>query len=80
MERETIKQKLTAIFQDVLNSPSLKLDDKMTAADVEGWDSLYNIQIIIAVEKMFKIRFKATEIRGWKNVGEMCDSILKAVA
>lgn len=80
MERETIKQKLTAIFQDVLDSPSLALQDSMTAADVDGWDSLSHIHLIYAVETEFKIKLTTAEVLGLHNVGDFISLIEKKTA
>lgn len=76
MERNEILKKITEVFADNLDLDNLSLSETTTADEVEGWDSLTHVQLVVAVEKTFKIRFNAKEIQGWKNVGEMIDSIL----
>ncbi len=75
MERNDILKKLQEIFADNLDADNLILSESTTADEVEGWDSLTHVQLVVAVEKGFKIRFNAKEIQNWKNVGEMIDSI-----
>lgn len=75
MERIDILKKLQDIFSDNLDADNLVLSESTTADEVEGWDSLTHVQLVVAVEKGFKIRFNAKEIQNWKNVGEMIDSI-----
>lgn len=76
MERNEILIKITEVFADNLDLDNLSLSETTTADEVEGWDSLTHVQLVVAVEKTFKIRFNAKEIQSWKNVGEMIDSIL----
>lgn len=80
MSIETILKDVTEIFKDVLDEPSVVLKKETTAKDVENWDSLNHIQLIVAIEKKFKIKFTTPEIRSWKNVGDMCDLISKKLS
>jgi acyl carrier protein len=70
MDRSTVKQRLDAVFQDIFDDPSLHVTDAMTANDVEGWDSLSHIDLIVAVEKEFRIRLTTAEVRSLHNVGD----------
>jgi len=75
MNKSEILSKLTNVFRDELDNEEIILNAETTAEDVEEWDSLSHIQLIVAVEKAFGIRFTSSEIQGWNNVGEMADSI-----
>jgi acyl carrier protein len=75
MDKTEILKKVNAVFVDVLDDEKIVLTEATTANDVEEWDSLNHIQLVVAVEKKFGIRFSSREIQGWKNVGEMVDSI-----
>ena len=77
MEYNDILKQINDIFIDVLDNDKIKLTPETTASDVEDWDSLNHIQLIVAIEKKFKIRFNSAEINSWKNVGEMCAAIDK---
>ena len=76
---EKVLSELENIFRDILDEDSLNLTRETTANDVDGWDSLTHIQLIVAIEKQFKVKFSSKEILSWKNVGELLDS-LKAKA
>lgn len=67
----TIKERLQAVFRDVFDDNSIDISEEMTADDIEEWDSLIHVQLILAVELEFDIRFKTAETIDLKNVGEM---------
>ncbi len=76
MDRNEIFQKLNDIFIDVLDIEEVVLNEDTSADDIDEWDSLSHIQLIVAIEKAFGIKFTSKEIMSWKNVGEMVDCIL----
>ena len=78
-ERE-IYEKLTEIFQDVFDDEGIELTSETSADDIEEWDSLANINIIVSVEDEFGIKFDIDEITGMKNVGEMVKVIESRIA
>jgi len=80
MQKEQIIPEVQEIFRDVLDDEKLVLKSETTADDVEGWDSLTHIQLIVTIEKKYKIKFTSKEILSWKNVGEMVDSIAQKLA
>jgi len=68
-----IMEILTEVFRDVLDDPALELRDNTTAADVENWDSLNHIDLILAVERRFKVKFTTREVTSLQNVGELAE-------
>jgi acyl carrier protein len=80
MEANEIVSRLTPIFRDVFNDDALVVDEGMTAADVPSWDSLSNINMIIAVEKAFRAKFSIKDVRNLKNVGELIELIKRKAA
>lgn len=75
MDRHQILAEVEEIFRDVLDNEEIMLQDATTADDIEEWDSLTHIQLIVAIEKHFGIKFTSKEILSWQNIGEMIDCI-----
>ena len=77
MTRENAYEKLHEVFWDIFDDDTIKLTDATTAHDIEDWDSLEHISLIVAVEKKFGMKFGMGEVNTMKNVGEMVDIILE---
>lgn len=69
--RESTWKGLNEVFRRELDVEDLELRPEMTANDVEGWDSITHVMIVVAVEKKFSVKFAAAEIQKLKNVGEL---------
>ena len=76
MDKNQILEEVHEIFREVLDNEEIELQFNTTSDDIEEWDSLTHIQLIVAIEKHFKIKFTSMEIAGWKNVGDMIDCII----
>lgn len=75
MEKETILSQLNEIFQDVLENEDIQLHLNTSAADIDEWDSLSHIMLIVSIEKHFKIKFTSVEIAGFKNIEDLVNTI-----
>lgn len=71
MTDENIKVRVAEIFRDVFDRDDLVITNEMTAADVEEWDSLSHINLVLAIEKAFQITFTTREVAGLANVGDL---------
>jgi acyl carrier protein len=71
MDKPQIYKELTDIFHDVFDDDSITVTPELQAKDVDGWDSLSNIRLIITVEKAFKIKFSSSEVGKLERVGDL---------
>ena len=79
MDEPQVYARLAEIFEDVFDEDSIKLTPDLSAKDVDGWDSLTHIRLILTVEKAFKIKFSTSEIGKLENVGDLV-ALIKARA
>ena len=77
---EQTQSALTQIFQDVFDDDSIVLRPDLAASDVDGWDSLAHVRLLLTVERKFGIKFNAVEAGKLKNVGELADLIESKLA
>lgn len=80
MLESEIRAKLTVLFRDVFDDDTLQIRDDMTAKDVEEWDSLTHINLIVAAEGEFGVSFTTKEVQSLRNVGEFIALIAKKAA
>jgi len=71
MNKNNIKEKLQSVFVDVFDDEDLRISNSTNSDDIEEWDSLNHIALVLSIEKCFNIRFMTGEVLSLKNVGEM---------
>jgi acyl carrier protein len=72
-----VKARLEAVFRDIFEDPTLVIHESTTAHDIEAWDSLTHIDLIVEVERTFAIKLSTGEVRGLKNVGDFIALIVR---
>jgi acyl carrier protein len=77
---EEIRDRVQEVFREVFEDPAIVLNDRMTAEDVVGWDSLAHINLVIALEKRLGVKFAVAEISRLKEVGSNVGTMLELVA
>ncbi len=75
MEEREIYSKLRDVFVDVFDDDSIALSPETTASDVDGWDSLTHVRLLMTIQKSFKIKFTTSEIGKLQNVGDLARRI-----
>jgi acyl carrier protein len=78
-QHDEVLNKLNKTFQEVFNDDDIQLTDNTTAADIEQWDSLTNVRLLIQIEQDFNISFNISEIADIPNVGELVDIIISRI-
>ena len=80
MQQQDINQQLTEIFRDIFDDESLVLRPGLTPADIPEWDSFNNINLIVAIEARFKVKFQTAELESMQTVGHVSDLVQAKLA
>ena len=80
MTKENVLKEVQSILRDIFDEEDIIISYETVADDIEDWDSLEHINIITSIEKHFKIKFAMNEVTGFKNVGNMVDTIFNKVS
>ncbi len=80
MDRASIYESLNEIFADVLDLDDVDLTDNITANDIEEWDSLSHIRLVVSIEREYSFKFSNAEIEALTSVGDLVDHILAKAA
>ena len=75
MEKSKIYERLNVVFRDIFDDDTISVNENTTSNDIEDWDSLEHINLIVAIEQEFGIKFNMNEVTTMKNVGEMVNII-----
>jgi acyl carrier protein len=75
LDIEAVYAKLTGVFHDVFDDDEIVLTPQLSANDVDGWDSLKHVRLLLTIERTFKIKFSVSEIGRLKNVGDLATLI-----
>lgn len=71
MDSPHLYRELTEIFRDVFDDDRIVLTPETTAADIEGWDSMAHISLIVAIEERMHVKFNSSELESLHNVGQL---------
>jgi acyl carrier protein len=77
---DEIRTEAQQVFRDVFGDDDIVLRDEMTADDVDGWDSTAHINLIVALEKHFKVKFAMAEISRMKDEDQNVGGLLRLIA
>lgn len=79
MDKNKILQEVKSIFRKVFDDDKLEINMTMTANDIDAWDSLSHMLLIVEVESSFSIKFKLKDLNKMKNVGDMIDLLISKI-
>lgn len=80
MDRNEIGAEIIEIFQDVMDLDDVSITDETTAKDIEEWDSLSHVRLLVSVEKRFGVKFTNAEIESLARFGDIITLVLQKKA
>lgn len=80
MDRATVLQSIATVFEDVMDVDPATISEASTGNEIEEWDSLSHVRLMIAIERKFALRFSNAEIEAMQSVRDAIDLVLKKTA
>ncbi len=80
MTTSEVLAKLAPVFREVFDDDGIVLSPEMTARDVDGWDSVANIRLMVTIEGEFRIKFSVGEFQEFRNVGDLAAGVARLMA
>ncbi len=77
MGPDDVIQRLQTVFHEVFEDDAIVLRDTTTAADIDGWDSVANIRLMVSIEEAFHLRFDVGEFQDYHNVGDLIAALVR---
>ena len=77
MTEVEVIEKLEQVFRDIFDEEELTINNETTAEDIEDWDSLAHINLVVSIEKEFDVKFALGELQALRNVGDMVDLVIR---
>jgi acyl carrier protein len=71
VDEAQIYERLTRLLQDIFDNDSISVTPELSAKDVDGWDSVTHIRLMLTVERAFRTKFSTSEIGNLKNIGDL---------
>jgi acyl carrier protein len=75
VDRDQVRTRVQDLLRDIVDDDGLKITDTTTAADVDWWDSLTHLKLLVAIEEAWDLNFQVAELSAPENVGELVDLI-----
>ena len=76
----SILDRIAEVLRDVFDDADLIVSAETTAADVDGWDSVVNVEVMVALERAFGVRFRTAELAGFENLGVLARTLEERIA
>lgn len=79
MDRKKVLEKLNEIFRENFDDEEISLSDSTSSKDIDEWNSLEQINLVVAIQDEFHVKFNIDEVNAMTNVGEMADFIMQKI-
>ena len=75
MDKIDAYKSLNEVFRDIFDDDGISVNEKTTADDIDGWDSLAHVSLLVSIEKAFSIKFSMDDVVNFKSVGDIYEAI-----